>query len=325
MDLLLILFLGTIFLLAASVVGMAYLAISESRYTRKRTIRKRLLYMSAGGGFNQEAFSIYKQEILKNAGLLERLAFSLPRISSLDRMLIKAGVPLNATTFIFASLALAATGTLAAHIFMSQPGAPILIGLFLLFLPYLLLRIQQARVLAKFQEQFPEALDFLSRAVRSGHALTGGFEMLGQEMADPLKSEFAATVDEINLGLSFDEAMERLCARMPSRDLRFFSISIQIQKETGGNIAEILDNISYLIRERVKFYRLVNTLTAEGRLSAFILLLLPIAIGLFLYTTNYKYISLLWTDKIGIFMLTGGVIAMIFGAIVMKNIITIEA
>ena len=93
--------------------------------------------------------------------------------------------------------------------------------------------------------------------------------MLGQEMADPLRSEFAATVDEINLGLSFNEAMERLCTRTPSRDLRFFSISIQIQKETGGNIAEILDNISHLIRERVKFYRLVNTLTAEGRITSY--------------------------------------------------------
>jgi len=324
MDLLLVLCLGTIFLFAASLIGMGYLAFTERHYRKKRNIRRRLLYMSAGGGFNNETFSIYKQQMLKNAGFLERLAFSLPRISSLDRMLINADLPLNATTFILASMTLASAGALATHFFMPRPGAPVVIGLFLLALPYLLLRIKQAGILKKFQEQFPEALDFLARTLRSGHALTGGFELLAKEMEEPIKSEFAATSDEINLGLSFKEAMERLCTRVPNRDLRFFTISVQIQKETGGNMAEILDKISHLIRERVKFYRLVNALTAEGRLSAVILLLLPIAMAFYFYVSNYGYISLLWTDPIGIVMLVGAIIAMIVGAIVMKNIVAIE-
>ncbi|WP_432821178.1 type II secretion system F family protein [Trichloromonas sp.] len=324
MDLLRVLFLGAVFLFATSLIGMLFLAVTESRYAKKRTIRKRLLYMSAGGGYNKETFSIYKRELLKNAGFFERLAYSFPRLASLDRMLIRAGIALNASTFIFVSLALAAMGACAAQIYMNQPEAPIAIGLFLLVLPSLYLRHRQARVLAQFQEQFPEALDFLARALRSGHALTGGFEMVAKEMDDPLKTEFAVTVDEINLGLSFNEALEHLCTRIPSRDLRFFAITIQIQKETGGNIAEILDNISTLIRERVKFHRLVNTLTAEGRLSAIILLLLPITMGLYLYLTNYEYISLLWSEQMGMIMIVAASIGMIFGALVMKKIVAVE-
>ncbi len=324
MDLLRILILVAIFLFATSLIGMMYLAVNESHYLKKRTIRKRLLYMSAGGGFDKETFSIYKREILKNAGFFDRLAFSLPRISSLDRMLIRAGIPLNATTFIFVSIALAAMGVVATQTYLNQPGAPIGVGILLLMLPYLILRYRQAKVLAQFQEQFPEALDFLARALRSGHALTGGFEMVAREMADPLKTEFAVTVDEINLGLSFNEALEHLCTRMKSRDLRFFAISIQIQRETGGNIAEILDNISSLLRERVKFHRLVRSLTAEGRLSAAILLLLPIAMGLFMYFSNYDYISLLWTEKIGVIMSVAATIGMVIGGIIMKKIVTIE-
>ena len=148
----------------------------------------------------------------------------------------------------------------------------------------------------------PEVLDLLARSLRSGLALSAGMEIITQEMDEPIRSEFAAATDEINLGLSFREALENMCERIPSRDLRFFAVAILIQRDSGGNIAEILDQISGLVRERTKFKRHVSTLTAEGRISGVVLIGLPVAMFVYLYFVNYQYVSLLWKDPIGYIM-----------------------
>lgn len=324
MDVLTFLLLAAVFLCTVSLVGIVYLTLANNRVTQRRTIRKRLLYLSAGGGLSREKLNLYKKEALDDAGFLDRLLFALPRSSGLDRMLINAGLSLNASTFILGSLALALGGYLVAVRFFSPPGVALGLALLLLGLPFLLLRYAEKKSLAKFQDQLPEALDFMARAVRSGHALTAGFEMVSREMENPLKAEFSATVDEINLGLSVRDALENLCRRVPLRDLRFFVIAILVQRETGGNIAEIFDNISHLIRERTKFKRLVNTLTADGRMSSVILFLLPLVMFGYLYLVNYDYLSLLWTEKVGLYMLIGGAVSMMFGALVMKEIVKIE-
>ncbi len=324
MDKLTLLLLGTVFLFAVSLAGMIYLVLNESQFNQRRALKRRLLYMSAGGKLGHEKLALYKKEALRGAGLLERVAFSLPRISSLDRMLLKGGLPLNASTFILVSVALASISYLAGYQFLPHPSAALGLAFLVLFLPFLLLRRAERQSLAKFQEQLPEALDFMSRALRSGHALSGGFEMVAKEMEDPIKAEFAAMVDEVNLGLSFKEAMENLCTRVPLRDLRFFAIAVQIQRTTGGNIAEIFDNISYLIHERTKFQRQVRTLTADGRLSAWILFLLPVALFAYIYFVNNEYISLLWTEQVGRYISLSALASMIFGALVMKKIVRVE-
>jgi tight adherence protein B len=200
----------------------------------------------------------------------------------------------------------------------------VLLGGILLLVPLLWLRSLEQKSLNKFQEQLPEALDLLGRALRSGHALTSGVEMIAEEMADPLGGEFQAVVDEITMGLTLKEALENLCTRVPNPDLRFFTIAILVQKETGGNIAEILDNISRLIRERVKFKRHVSTLTAEGKVSAVILVLLPVVMFIIIYFLNYNYISLLWTDTEGQKLMAGGIVMLILGVMMIRRIIRIE-
>ena len=148
--------------------------------------------------------------------------------------------------------------------------------------------------------------------------------MIAEEAQDPIRSEFAATVDEINLGLTMSEALENLCERVPIADLRFFSIAILVQKETGGNIGEILDNISRLIRERIQFKDHVAALTAEGRLSAAVLIALPIVMFIYMYLTNYDYISLLWIEETGHYMIFGAIVLQIIGAYVIKRIVDID-
>ncbi len=324
MDLLTLLILGAVFLFTVSLVSLIFLAWAESKFAEKYVVKKRLYYISAGGKHGKEKLKKYRDRVLKDVGALERLALKIPRSSRLDRLLVKSKLPLNASTFVFGTLALSILALLVGLKFFAQPLTAIGVALFILVAPYLILRRMEKAQFDKFQEQLPEALDLLARALRSGHALTSGLEMVATEMEDPIRSEIGAAVDEINLGLTFQEAFENLCARVPSTDLRFFAISVILQRETGGNVAEILDNISRLIRERIQFARQVQALTAEGRYSAGVLISLPIVLFVYIYFANYKYISLLWKDTIGIYMLVGAVISQIIGALLIKRIVTID-
>lgn len=324
MDLLDTLIMATVFLFAASLVALIFTAWMESRFAEKKAIKKRLLYISAGGKHGRDKLLKYRDKVLSNASPVQKLALKLPRVSTLDRMLLKSGLPFTAGTFILLSLSLGLITLLLGLKFIPYAIVTVALAIVMVCLPFGYLKLAENAYLTKFQDQLPEALDLLARALRSGHAMTSGLEMVSSEMEEPIASEFGAAVDEINLGLTFQEAFENLCERVPSTDLRFFAISVIIQRETGGNVAEILDNISRLIRERIQFKRQVRALTAEGRLSAMVLIGLPIALFAYIFFVNHSYISLLWKDVIGQYMLGGAIVLQILGAFVIKKIVTIE-
>lgn len=324
MDTLNILLSIAVFVFTVAVIEVFYLGWMESRFIEKRTVKKRLLYISAGGKHGKEKLAKYRASVLKDIGTFERFVLNLPRMSSLDNLLLKVNLPVNATIFIVASIALGGIGFFIGLRYLPQPLAAVILGLGLMTVPFLLLKVAEQKYYETLNDQLPEALDLLARAVRSGHALTSGLELISKEMNKPISAEFAATVDEINLGLTMKEAMENLCERVPVTDLRFFSTAILIQKETGGNIAEILDNISRLIRERIQFKRQVQALTAEGRYSAVILICLPMFMFFYMYLVNYEYISLLWEEKLGQYMLFGAIVMQIIGSYVIKRIVDID-
>jgi tight adherence protein B len=324
MDLISIFFYTTIFIFAFAVVELVYLAWSESHFVERRVVKKRLLYISAGGKHGQDKLARYRKSVLKDVGKYERFIFSLPRLSKLDNLLIKVKLPINASLFIVFSLTLGAVGFLIGYRYLPQPFAAAAIGLALLLIPYFLLKVAEKQYYENFNDQLPEALDLLARAVRSGNAITSGLDMISQEMSDPISAEFAATVDEINLGLTMKEALDNLCERVPVSDLRYFAIAVMVQKETGGNVAEILDNISRLIRERIQFKRHVKALTAEGRYSAGVLIALPILMFIYIYFTNYDYLSILWQEETGHYLIFGAIILQVVGAFIIKRIVTIE-
>jgi len=317
-------FLVSIFLFSSTVFVLIYLFWNEGKFTEKLTVKKRLMYISAGGQHGKERLVPYREEVLKDVGFLERMAFRLPRIAALDRKLVKTRVPFNASMFIISSISLGVMGSLLGFKLLPQPLAGAVLGVAFMVMPYFYLELAERHYYAKFNEQLPEALDLLSRAMRSGHALTSGLEMIAQEMEAPIKTEFSVLIDEINLGLTLKDAFSNLCERVPSTDLRFLAIAVVIQKETGGNLAEILDNISRLIRERIQFARQVKSLTAEGKLSAFVLIILPIFMFIYIYMANYNYISILWTDRTGYFLLISGIILQITGSYVINRIVKIE-
>jgi tight adherence protein B len=220
--------------------------------------------------------------------------------------------------------ALAGAGlVLPAAAGMSMALAPIA-SLVLTFSPIAWLLFRRKRRLRKFAAQLPEALELIARALRAGHSLASGFNLVADEMSDPIGGEFSRTFEEQNLGVPLDEALEDLTTRVPNLDLKFFSTAIILQRQTGGDLAEILDKIGYLVRERFKIWGQVQALTGEGRLSGIVLLALPPALFAVVYRMNPDYLMLLFTDELGKKMLIWGILMQLFGALVIRKIVNIR-
>ena len=190
--------------------------------------------------------------------------------------------------------------------------------------PYLFVRHKRKKRLEKFEEQFPEALDFLSRSMRAGHAFTISLEMLGEELADPLGQEFRALFNEQNLGAPLDLALRNFTERVPLLDARFFTSSVLLQRQTGGNLSEILTRLSYVIRERFRLKGQVKAASAHGRLTATILTVLPVATMLGLLVVAPGYLQSMAEDPDGKWMIGGAIFAQILGNFFIKKIINIK-
>ena len=183
---------------------------------------------------------------------------------------------------------------------------------------------KRSRRLAKFGKQMPEAMELLSRSLRAGHSLNAGFGLVAKEMEDPLAREFGRAFEEQNLGVPLDEAIEDMAERVPNMDLRFFATAVVLQRQTGGDLAEILDKIGHLIRERLQILGQIQALTGEGRMSGAVLLALPPVLFLVMLKLNYEYVMMLFTDEMGRYMLGFGLVTQVIGALVIKKIITIK-
>jgi tight adherence protein B len=198
------------------------------------------------------------------------------------------------------------------------------VGAVLAAMPTLYLAGSRQRRLKRFEALLPETLDLIGRALRAGHALPSALQMAGTEMPSPVGEEFQQTFDEINFGIAAQDALQNLAKRVPSTDLSFFVIAVLIQREAGGNLSEILTNISQIIRERLKLLGKVQALSAEGRLSGLVLGGLPFATGALLYAIDPKFMSTLWTDETGIKLLKGCLFFMAIGALWMRSIVRIR-
>jgi tight adherence protein B len=176
----------------------------------------------------------------------------------------------------------------------------------------------------KFLSQFPDALDLIARSLKAGHALTGGLRMVAEEFEDPVGPEFEKTLDQINFGIAPTDALRNLAQRVDCEDLNYFVISVIVQRETGGNLAEILQKIAHLIRERFKFFGRVKVLSAEGKFSAVVLSLLPIVVAAALSVVNPEYLPVLVFDPVGRMLLIGALFNMGLAVLYMKKIVTIK-
>lgn len=322
MDYLYYLFVLLGFLAVALFLEGAYLAWNAYRGPEAKRIARRLHAMSAGQGTEQ--ISIVKKRLLAQTPALDRLLLQLPRVHQVDRLMLQSGVRLNVASFLGLTL-LGGVGGLILSLLLHLPVlVAIVVVLATAAAPTFYVYSAKLRRLHTIEAQLPDALDLMGRALRAGHAFAGALKMVGDEMPEPIASEFRVTFDEINYGIPLQDALANLATRVPSTDLRYFVIAVLIQRETGGNLAELLDNISALIRARLRLLGTIRVLSAEGRLSAWILTILPFVLAAVINLINPDFMALLWKDPTGLKLVGVALALMIVGILWMWRTIRIR-
>jgi len=272
------------------------------------------------------ATQILKQTAIESdkKAFLEKLT---PNIPSLQKIFEQADTNIKPSTLFGIALVLGAVGTTFSMLMLNGSKALFFApatGLVMFTVPFLWLLWKRSSRLKAFAAQLPDAMELVARALRAGHSLAAGMHVVAEEMPSPIADEFGRVYEEQNLGIPVEDALRGICERVPNLDLRFFVTSVLIQRQTGGDLAEILAKIGHVIRERYRILGQVKALTAEGRLSGIVLIAMPF--GLFLMMLHMKpdYVQVLWTHPLGIKMAIGGLIAQVVGALVIKKIVDIK-
>lgn len=323
MDTTFYLFVICAFLAVVMLVEGAFQAWNSSRGPEARRLSRRLRLLS-GGGHGNARTALLKQRTLSDAPALDAFLLKLPRIHQLDRMLLQSGSDWSVGRLLGLSLVFGLIGYIVATLLHQPSGFVLMVAVGALVLPPVRILRLRAKRLQKLDEQLPEALDLIARALLSGHAFHSALQMVAEECPEPIAAEFRTTFEEINYGISVKDALMNLASRVPSTDLRYFIIAVLIQRETGGNLAELLGNISTLIRARFKLLGTVRVLSAEGRMSAWVLTLLPIGSGLLINVVNPGFLDVLWTEPSGLRLLKGALVLMVFGIFAMWRMVKIR-
>ncbi len=294
--------------------------------TKQEVVRRRMdaVRKAERRGDVSMGLKLARDEMLSSVPAVHRLMLHWSWSVQLQERISQAGLSMKAGKLILISACLGLGTMIASGLFIPVFPVGILLGLLLGAVPYGVVMYLRQKRLRAFEERFPEALDLLGRAVRAGHAFTTGLEMIAKESPDPIASEFRTTFEEQNFGLPLRDALLNMTERIPSIDVRFFVTALLIQKETGGNLAEILDGLSRVIRDRFRIYREVRVRTAQGRLTAGILIALPVFMMIVLMVMNPAYIGILFHDPKGLLALTVAGIMQVVGSLVIWKIIHIE-
>ena len=314
--------------LAAAVAALTLFAFAMFSLWRStqgkaaRRIKARMVALTTGIPQAPETALIRDKSVARSAWIA-RLIATFPRAEHLQRLISQAGVAWTPETFFTATAIAFLIGFLLPLIFTSWLIA-VACGAAASLLPLAYICRRRNKRLALFEIQFPETLDLISRALRAGHAFGSGLKVAAEEGPEPLATEFRLATEEINLGLSAPQALLNLAQRVPLDDVRFFVTAVLIQRETGGNLTEILANISSLVRERLKLFANIRVLSAEGRLSAWILISLPVAAGVAISVMNPGYLNVLLVDQLGQRLMAGGLVSMVVGILWMRRIIRIR-
>lgn len=245
---------------------------------------------------------------------------------NIRKFIEQSGVELSVANFIIMTLGIGVAFTVLPILFLPRSlmwAGPMLGGLMATF-PYLFVWFKRGRRLKKFASQLPAALDLMAQAMRAGQSLPAGIQLVGQQVPEPLGPEFHTAYEQQNLGSTIIESLDQMCARVPDLDLRFFATAVTLQRQTGGDLAEILDKIGKLIRERFQIKGMIQALTGEGRISGSVLLAMPPILFLVMLKLNYKYVMKLFEEPMGHQMLAGAIVMQVVGALWIKKIINIK-
>jgi tight adherence protein B len=274
----------------------------------------------------REQNSVTKDALLKEGlqGLAGIASKIFERYDNLKLLFVQADSPMKPEFFCMICIIAAAVGVLAA--FMSRTPIPLYPVFALSFgvMPLMWMFWRRKRRFKKFAQQLPDAMELIARALRSGHSLSSGLNLVVSEMPDPIAKEFGMAFEEQNLGIPIEQALKSMYKRMPNMDFQFFCTAVSIQRQAGGDLAEILNKIGHIVRERFRIQGQVQALTGEGRISGIVLMALPICLFFAVWHLNSEYVMLLFTDEIGRKMVAVAAVLQVLGAICIKKIIAIK-
>jgi tight adherence protein B len=317
-------------LLSAFVIGIGlvmavYVAVTKlPGYMAQRKLQGRLEELSAPVDEPTDTRALVKVSEAGPLPALERMISGTERGSALSRWIEQSGMKVSISgVLIIAVIAGVLCALVVTMLTRSPVGLPIgfAIGC---ALPFMFLKFKRTRRLRAFEEMFPEALDLIARALKAGHAFATGLKMAADELDEPVGPEFRKTFDEQNFGLPLKDALENLTYRIPILDVRFFATAVLIQRETGGNLSEILENLAHVVRERFKILRQVRVYTAHGRLTGYVLLALPAVLGIALSFINPDHMNMLFREKMGQILLMVAMVMQTIGYIWIKQVVKIE-
>jgi tight adherence protein B len=314
-------FISTVLLLES-----LFFAIRAIRNPERARVKRELR------SFSQENYqdlspdlNIEKKKILSRIGWLNTFLWKLPQISRVEALWYQSNARFPLSVYLLGSLLIFITVFLFLYdLIFKTLFLSLLISAVTGLIPLFLLYRKKKKRLAKFEAQLPDALDLIARALKAGHAFSTGMKMVANEFDDPIGTEFGRTIDEINFGMAIEQALKSLLKRIACNDLKFFAMSLILHREIGGNLAEILGNISRLIRARFSLMGKVKVLSAQGKLSALVLILLPFFVATILLITAPTYHAVLFSDPVGRFIILTAIILQVLGIMVIRRIVSIR-
>lgn len=309
---------------AVSVGAFVLLLLLDRRSAKARVLRDRLSSVQKPAVEPLEESVLVRDDLMSRIPALDTWLKRSERVSMLQKMLIQGEVNIRPGNFLMLCVLCAAL----LGVILYFVGDNLLFGwagaLLGFFLPYAYASHLRSKRFQRFEEKFPETMDTLARAVRAGHAFTTALELIANEISEPIAGEFRQLYEEQKFGLPVREALLNLTERIPLVDVKFFVTAVMLQRETGGNLAEILDNLAYVIRERFKILRQVRVHTAQGRLTMMLLMALPPTIVVAMFTINRGFILPLFTDPLGHILIVVGITLQTLGYFVIRRIISIQ-
>ncbi|MDI5987050.1 type II secretion system F family protein [Halomonas sp. M4R5S39] len=314
--------IGMVFI-AAFLLVQSFLvpAFGENRQAQKR-LKKRLRAISAEA--ERSGVSLVQRKYLRKLSPLERVLERLPGMERVHQLIEQAGQETPAYRVVLYSVCLGGITGVAGHQLLPQPLLGVLLGVCVGAFPFLRLMRARKRRLARFEEQLPDALIIMARALRAGHPFSDAMHLVAEEMAEPIAGEIRTTFMEINYGGDVRGAMLGLLRRVQSVTVMIFVTSVLIQKETGGNLAELLDGLAAVVRDRFRFQRKVRTLSAEGRMAAWILSLMPFVLAGILTLVNAEFLPMLTKDPLGRHLVVVAFVMVVIGILWLRKIVRIE-
>jgi tight adherence protein B len=315
--------IATFALVLAIVYGLYWAFIEREEGEERLALRKRLRKPSPKATL--QAALLKEDERLSDVSALNRILGRFSRLTDpMQRTIAQSGMNVTVSTIILASLCVGGLVYIAVLTWLRLPLVALAAGAFAALVPYQVVRFKRSRRMLRFEEQFPEAIDLLARALRAGHALTTGLSMVADELAEPVGPEFRRLFDEQNFGMPLPQALKAFADRIPLIDARFFVTAVLTQREAGGNLSEVLDNLAAIIRDRFRVKRQVRVISAHGRITGWILSALPVSLGLFFAFSSPDVYRKFYTDPLGVQLIVGALVLQVIGVFVIRKIVQIE-